>query len=196
MVEAIVSVGDFDLGSEGFTGAIFGLAVWLRVEEGCFLIVVAVLFVGTNLGFCDLLRDAVEVAFLTGGGIVLVGSFWGKRVEAEFDLVCPGAGAAYLESILETLVWEGCFRNAPVVGFVGCCLLRSRAEICLVTAATELDMVQDGIARSLVEGQRAVVQLVVSISDAPRSHAFISHACSSGGVPSSRPSGLGFPEVR
>jgi len=50
VVEAIVSVGDFDLDSEGFTGAIFGLVVWLRVEEGCFLMVVAVLFVGTNLG--------------------------------------------------------------------------------------------------------------------------------------------------
>ena len=51
VVEAIVSVGDLDLDSEGFTGAAFGLAVWLRVEEGCFLTVVAVLFVGTNLGF-------------------------------------------------------------------------------------------------------------------------------------------------
>jgi len=51
VVEAMVSVGDFDLDSEGFTGAAFGLAVWLRVEEGCFLMVVAVLFVGTNLGF-------------------------------------------------------------------------------------------------------------------------------------------------
>ena len=49
VVEAIVSVGDFDLDSEGFTGAGFGLALWLRVEEGCFLTVV--LFVGTNLGF-------------------------------------------------------------------------------------------------------------------------------------------------
>ena len=73
--------------------------------------------------------------------MVVVGGFWGKRVEAEFDLVCPGAGAAYLESILETFVWEGCLRNAPVVGFVDCCLLRSRADICLVTVATELDMV-------------------------------------------------------
>jgi hypothetical protein len=67
VVEAIVSVGDFGLDSEGFTGAVFDLAVWLRVEEGCFLTVVAVLFVGTNLGFWDLLRDVVEVTFLTGG---------------------------------------------------------------------------------------------------------------------------------
>ena len=141
VVDAIVSVGDFDLGSEGFTGATFGLTVWLRVEVGCFLNAVAVLFVGTNLGFWDLLRDVVEVTFLTGGGGTVAGGFWGKRVEAEFDLVCPGTGAAYLESILETLVWEGCLRSAPVVGFVGCCLLRSRADICLVTAATELDMV-------------------------------------------------------
>ena len=78
------------------------------------------------------------MAFLTGGG---TGGFGGKRVEAEFVLVCPGAGAACLESILETLVWEGCLRNAPVVGFVVGCLLRSRADICLVTAVTELDIV-------------------------------------------------------
>lgn len=103
MVEAIVSVGDLDLDSEGFTGTALGLAIGFR-GEGCFLTVVAVLFVGTNLGFWDLLRDVVEVAFLTGGGMVVVGGFWGKRVEAEFDLVCPGAGAAYLESILETFV--------------------------------------------------------------------------------------------
>jgi hypothetical protein len=51
VVEAIVSVGDFDLDSEGFTGTAFGLAVWLRAEEGCFLTMAAVLFVGTNLGF-------------------------------------------------------------------------------------------------------------------------------------------------
>lgn len=51
VVEAIVSVGDFDLDSEGFTGASFGLAAWLRVDEGCFFRAVAVLFVGTNLGF-------------------------------------------------------------------------------------------------------------------------------------------------
>jgi len=51
VVEAIVSVGDFDLDSEGFTGAALGLTVWLRVAEGCFLTVVAILFVGTNLGF-------------------------------------------------------------------------------------------------------------------------------------------------
>lgn len=50
VAEAIVSVGDFDLDWEGFTGAGFGLMVWLRVE-GCFLAVVAILFVGTNLGF-------------------------------------------------------------------------------------------------------------------------------------------------
>ena len=153
-MEAIVSVGDFDLDSEGFTGATFGLAVWVRVE-GFFLTVVAVLFVGTNLGFWVLLRDVVEATFLTGGGMAVVGGFWGKRVEAEFDLVCPGAGAAYFESILETFVWEGCLRNVPAVGFVDCCLLRSRADICLVTVAREFDMVLGGIARSLVEGQRA-----------------------------------------
>ena len=75
---------------------------------------------------------------------MVVGGLWGKRVEAEFDLVCPCVGAAYLESILETFVWEGCLRNAPAVGFVGGCLLRSRADISLVTAARELDMVWDG----------------------------------------------------
>ena len=149
-MEAMVSVGDFVLGSDGFTGAAFDLAVWLRVEEGCFLRVV--LFVGTNLGFWDLLRDVVEVTFLTGGGMVVVGGFWGKRVEAELDLVCPGAGAAYLESSLETFVCEGCFRNPPVVGFRACCLLRSKADICLVTAVTELDMVEDGAAVSLAGG--------------------------------------------
>ena len=51
VVEAIVSVGDLDLDSEGFTGAAFGLVDLLRVEEGSFLTVVMVLFVGTNLGF-------------------------------------------------------------------------------------------------------------------------------------------------
>lgn len=51
VVEAIVSVGDFDLDSEGFTGATFDLAAGLRLEEGFFLMVVAVLFIGTNLGF-------------------------------------------------------------------------------------------------------------------------------------------------
>lgn len=51
VVEAIVSVGDFDLDSEGFTGGAFSLAAWLRVEEGCFLTTLEVLFVGTNLGF-------------------------------------------------------------------------------------------------------------------------------------------------
>lgn len=141
MVEAIVSVGDFDLDPRGFTGAAFGLATWLRVEEGCFLTTVEVLFVGTNLGFWDLLRDVVEVVFLTGGGTTVAGGFRGNRVEAEFDLVCPGTGAACLDSILETFVWEGCLRNAPVVGFVVGCLLRSRADICLVTAVTELDIV-------------------------------------------------------
>lgn len=141
MVEAIVSVGDFGLDSEGFTGTVFCLVIWLRVEEGCFLTTVAVLFVGTNLGFWDLLRDVAEVVFLMGGGTVVVGGFRGRRVEAEFDLVCPDAGAAYLESILETLVWEGCLRNAPVVGLVVCCLLRSRADICLVTAVIGLAIV-------------------------------------------------------
>ena len=71
----MVSVGDFDLDSEGFTGTAFDLAACLRVEEGCFFTVVAALFTGTNLGFWDLLRDAVEVAFLTGGGTVVVGGF-------------------------------------------------------------------------------------------------------------------------
>ena len=105
----------------------------------------------------------MEVTFLTGGGIVVVGSFWGKRVEAEFDLVCPGAGAAYLDSILETFVWEGCFRNAPVVGFVACCLLRSRADICLVTAVTELDMVWDGARYRLLVGEQRVQVVQVQL---------------------------------
>jgi hypothetical protein len=100
-------------------------------------------------------------------------------VEAEFDLVCPGAGAAYLESILETFVWEGCLRSVPVVGFVGCCLLRSRADICLVIAGTELDMVLAvSLADSWQEDNAQVVQLAVSISDASWSHASVSHACS------------------
>ena len=103
-------------------------------------------------------------------------------MEAELDLVWPGAGAAYLESILETFVWEGCFFNAPVVGFVDCCLLRSRADICLVTAATGLDIVC-GWYRSPVEAQRTVsaqvVQLEVSIPNALRSRVLTSHDRSS-----------------
>lgn len=112
---------------------------------------------------------------------MVVGGFWGKRVEAEFDLVCPGAGAAYLESILETFVEEGCLRNTPAVGLVGGCLLRSMADICLVTAATELDMVWDGVACSLVERQRQVVQLGFS-PGASWSRERFSHAYSSNGM--------------
>ena len=74
VAEASVSVGDFDLCPGGFTGA-FGLAVGFMVEEGSFLAVVAVLLVGTNLGFCDLLSDVEEVTFLTRGGTVVVGGF-------------------------------------------------------------------------------------------------------------------------
>lgn len=146
------------------------------------------------------------MTFLIGGGMVVVGGFWGKRVEAEFDLVCPGAGAAYLESILETFVWEGCLRRAPAVGFVGCCLLRSRVDICLVTAATELDMAWGGIARSLVpvklEGQRVGGSTCSFDLRRVAVTCLVSHACSSNGtvqdgrVQPSWPSGLYFPCAR
>lgn len=99
-------------------------------------------------------------------------------MEAEFDLVCPVTGAACLESILETFVWEGCLRNVEVVGFVACCLLRSRADICLAIAVTELDIVY-GWYRSLagLKESEWVVQLFnsVSISDASWSHGSVSH---------------------
>ena len=70
-------------------------------------------------------------------------------METEFDLVRPGTGAAHLESILETFVWEGDFHDTPAISFVDSCLLRSGVGICLVTAATELDIAWDGIARIL-----------------------------------------------